>query len=207
MTFNIYTCELRSFTCDRLTFASRFDRFAHVNSLLYMYKNKYNVSCEQDHFESVIRFFWMMFTWWLKKCFACFNCVSSPTHLIPVIGSLSGLSLAWWWADHFNSILINNCCVSIQGLHPLKDPAFVVFEGESFGETLLTTSAVVKLDSLAFGAFPGRVTRCFTFTSRLLPPRPAKVMIYATRCRHFLSFFLLFWAHKESWDMWGREGS
>lgn len=55
-TFNIYTCELRSFTCDRLTFASRFDRFAHVNSSLHMYKNKYYVSCEQDHYEEVICF-------------------------------------------------------------------------------------------------------------------------------------------------------
>ena len=39
---------------------------------------------------------------------------------------------------------------------------------------------------LASGAFPGCITRCFT--SRFLPPRPAKVAIYATRCRHFLSF-------------------
>ena len=44
----------------------------------------------------------------------------------------------------------------------------------------------------AFGAFPGCVTRCFTLTSRFLPPRPAKVTIYAAWCRHFLSFFLLF---------------
>ena len=96
-----------------------------------------------------------------------------------------------------------SCCVSIQGLHPSKDPAFEVFEGESFRETLLTASAVVKWDCLAFGAFPGCVTRCFTLTSRFLPPRPAKVTIYATRCRHFLSFFLLFRVRKESWDMWG----
>ena len=27
------------------------------------------------------------------------------------------------------------CCVSIQGLHPSKDPAFAAFEGESFTET------------------------------------------------------------------------
>ena len=60
----------------------------------------------------------------------------------------------------------HTCCVSVQGLHPLKDPTFAVFEGESFRETLLT--------------------------SRFLPLRPAKVTIYATRCRHFLSFFLLF---------------
>ena len=90
----------------------------------------------------------------------------------------------------------NSCCVSVQGLHPLKDSAFVVFE--SFRETLLTWSAVVKCDGLAFGAFPGYVPRCFTFTSRFLLPRPAKVTIYATRCRHFLSFFLLFWGHRES---------
>ena len=56
-------------------------------------------------------------------------------------------------------------------------PAFAVFEGESFRETLLTASAVVKCDGLAFGAFPGCVTRCFTLTSRFLPPRPAKVTI------------------------------
>ena len=36
------------------------------------------------------------------------------------------------------------CCVSVQGLHPSKDPAYAVFEGESFGETLLTVSTVVK---------------------------------------------------------------
>ena len=50
------------------------------------------------------------------------------------------------------------CCVSVQGLHPSKDSAFAVFEGEYFVETLLTASA--------FGAFPGCVTRCFTLTSR-----------------------------------------
>ena len=57
---------------------------------------------------------------------------------------------------------------------------------------MLTASTVVKWDGLAFGAFPGCVTRCFTFTSRFLPHRPAKVTIYAPRCHHFLSFFLLF---------------
>ena len=88
------------------------------------------------------------------------------------------------------------CCVSIQGLHPSKDPAFEVFEGESFKETLLTSSAVVKWDGLAFGAFPGCVTRCFTLTSRFLTPRPAKVTIYPTRCLHFLSYVVLFRAHK-----------
>ena len=84
------------------------------------------------------------------------------------------------------------CCVSIQGLHPSKDPAFAVFEGESFRETSLTASAVVKCDGLDFGAFPGCVTRCFTLTSRFLSPRPAKVTIYATRCHHFLSSFFFF---------------
>ena len=37
------------------------------------------------------------------------------------------------------------CCVSIQGLHPSKDSAFAVFEGESFRETLFTVSADVKM--------------------------------------------------------------
>ena len=54
---------------------------------------------------------------------------------------------------------------------------------------------------------PGCVTRCFTLTSWFLPLRPTTVTIYATWCRHFLSFFLLFWVRKESWDMWGHEGS
>ena len=54
-------------------------------------------------------------------------------------------------------------------------------------ETLLTSSVVVKCDGRAFGAFPGCVTTCFTLTSRFLPPRPAKVTIYTTRCRRFLS--------------------
>ena len=67
----------------------------------------------------------------------------------------------------------NICCFSILGLRPLKDLVFVVFEGESFRETLLTSSAVVKCDGLALGAFPGCVTRCFTLTSQFLPPRPA----------------------------------
>ena len=93
----------------------------------------------------------------------------------------------------------DSCCVSIQGLHPFKDPAFTFLEGESFRETLLTTSAIVKWDGLPFGAFPGRVTRCFTLASWFLLPRPAKVMIYATRCCHFLSFFLsYFFGHAKN---------
>ena len=43
-----------------------------------------------------------------------------------------------------------------------------------------------KWDGLAFGAFPGCVTRCFTHESRFLPPRSTKVTIYATQCHHFL---------------------
>ena len=38
----------------------------------------------------------------------------------------------------------------------------MVFDGESFRETLLTSSVVVKWDGLAFGAFSCCVTRCFT---------------------------------------------
>ena len=53
-------------------------------------------------------------------------------------------------------------------------------------ETLLT--------SAAFGAFPGCITRC----TRKWRSTPRDVTIFS------LSFFLLFWAHKESWDMWGR---
>ena len=87
--------------------------------------------------------------------------------------------------DKIHNIVFRRC-VSVQG--PSKDSVFVVFEDESFRETLLTSSAVVKWDSLAFGAFPGCVVRCFTLTLRFLLPRPAKVMIYATRCRHFSSF-------------------
>ena len=85
-----------------------------------------------------------------------------------------------------------NRCVSIQGLHPSRDTAFAVFKGESFRETLLTTSTVVKWEGLAFGAFSGCVTRCFTLTSQCLSPRPAKVMTYPTWCHHFCSFILLF---------------
>ena len=47
-------------------------------------------------------------------------------------------------------------------------------------------------DGLVSGAFPGCVTRCFSLTSRFLPPRPAKVTIYVTQCRHFLSFLSSF---------------
>ena len=42
----------------------------------------------------------------------------------------------------------NICCVSIQGLHPSKDPTFVAFEGESFRETLLIASAVGTVEPL-----------------------------------------------------------
>ena len=59
-----------------------------------------------------------------------------------------------------------NCCVSIHGLHPLKDPASEVFEGESFRETLLNAPTVVKWDGLDFGAFPGCIKRFFTLMSR-----------------------------------------
>ena len=41
-----------------------------------------------------------------------------------------------------HSVTTDSCCVSIQGPHPSKDPAFVVFEGESFGETMLTSSSI-----------------------------------------------------------------
>ena len=117
---------------------------------------------------------------------------------------LSKKKLAWWTfvqsACQLHSLKpcdihsksVHSCCVSIQGLHPSKDPVFAVFEGESFRETLLTASAIIKWDGVAFGAFPGCVTRCFTLVSRFLPPRPSKVTIYATRCRRFLFFFLLF---------------
>ena len=70
---------------------------------------------------------------------------------------------------------IVTCCVSVQGLHSSGDSAFEVFEGESSGETLFTASAIVKWDGLAFGAFPGCVTRCITLMSRFLLPRSTKV--------------------------------
>ena len=52
------------------------------------------------------------------------------------------------------------CYVSIQGLHPSKDPAFAVFESESFRKTSKTLSTFVKWDGLAFSAFAGCVTSC-----------------------------------------------
>ena len=97
-------------------------------------------------------------------------------------------------------LVTGDSCVLVQGLHPLKDSAFVVFEGESFRETLLTSSVVVKCDGLAFAAFPGCFTRCFTLTSQFLSPRPAKMTIHAMRCCHLLSFFLLFWVRKDTWE-------
>ena len=64
-------------------------------------------------------------------------------------------------------------------------------------ETLLTTSVLVKCDGLAFGSFPGCVTRCFTLTSRFLLPRPAEVTIYATP---FVSLsFFFFGQAKNLW--------
>ena len=55
----------------------------------------------------------------------------------------------------------DSCCVSVQGLHPSKDPDFAVLK-PSPAETSLTASAFVKWDGPAFGALPGCVTRCFT---------------------------------------------
>ena len=86
-------------------------------------------------------------------------------------------------SDIWTLLLLHCYCASVQGLHPLKDSAFLVLQGEP---------AAVKCDVLAFGAFPGWVTRCFTLTLQFLSPRPAKATIYATRCRHFLSLFLSF---------------
>ena len=69
-------------------------------------------------------------------------------------------------------------------------PRLLFGESFAFRETFLTLSAVVKCDGLAFGAFPGCVTRCFTLTSPFLPPRPAKGAIYVTCVAIFsLSFF------------------
>ena len=91
------------------------------------------------------------------------------------------VSLTWMLScTDWHRLLWLSGCVSIQGLHPLEVPAFVVLEGESFRETL----------------FSGCVTRCFTFTLRFLLPRPAKLTIYTSWRRHFLSFSLLFWARK-----------
>ena len=99
-------------------------------------------------------------------------------------------------------------CIQVQGRPASSEGLGSLWSVKaSPSETLLTWSAVVKCDGPACAAFPGCITRCFTLTSQFLPPRPMKVTIYATWCRHFLSFFLLFRAHKESWDMWGHEGS
>ena len=86
-------------------------------------------------------------------------------------------SVRLWCHSHFPSATPTNmamirgpattdsCCVSVQGLHPST---------ASPSETLLTSSAVVKCDGRAFGAFPGCLTRCFTLTSQFLPPGPRK---------------------------------
>ena len=78
----------------------------------------------------------------------------------------------------------NMLCLS-SGAASFEGPrAFAVFEGESFGETLLTVSTVVKRDSLVFGALPGCVTRCFTLTSRESD--------YVKRCWPFFVFLTSF---------------
>ena len=51
-----------------------------------------------------------------------------------------------WNTKNKSTLDRQTCCVSIQGLHPSKDAAFVIFKGESFGETILTSSTVVKWD-------------------------------------------------------------
>ena len=97
------------------------------------------------------------------------------------------------WNQYGKLLCLNSRSASCEG-------PFAVVEGKSLGETLLTESAIVKWDGPVFGALPGCVTRCFTLTSWFLMPWPANVMIYVTRCRHFISFFFLFRASKESWD-------
>ena len=95
-------------------------------------------------------------------------------------------------------------CISIQGLHPSKDPAFVVFEGKSFGETLLTVSAV-KWDGRDFNVFPGlRHIMFYPYVTI-----SAAQAHESDDLRHAMSplyLFLLIRATRESWDMWGHEG-
>ena len=45
-----------------------------------------------------------------------------------------------WFSPLFWICSWLTCCVSVQGLHPLKDPAFVVFEGESFRDLVTRIS-------------------------------------------------------------------
>ena len=77
----------------------------------------------------------------------------SDTHLHYTPGIKMWLDMHLEWSDlaflHYMQLktyMGEIFCVSIQGLHPSKDPAFVVFEGKSFQETLLTASTVVKRD-------------------------------------------------------------
>ena len=68
------------------------------------------------------------------------------------LGNSDSMLLHKCWIESLQQSATDNCCVSIQGLGPSKDPAFAVFEGESFGETSLTASTIVKWDGLDFGA-------------------------------------------------------
>ena len=61
---------------------------------------------------------------------------SSQEHLFPTpISDWQSNGMRW---------VRDSCCVSIQGLHPSKDPAFVVFEDKSFRETLLTRQPLLN---------------------------------------------------------------
>ena len=147
---------------------------------------------------------------------SCRQTINPTTSVYTLSSSLTCLFLRWVDCELKHSTIVRVCWAAVaQGKSQTGPDVLVRVLWRTWSswslkaspsETLLTWSAVVKCDGRAFGAFPGCVTRCFTLTSRFLPPRPAKVTIYATRCRHFLSFFLLFRACKASWDMWGHEG-
>ena len=83
-----------------------------------------------------------------------------------------------------------SCC--IQGLHPSRDPAF-----QSFGETLLISSAVVKCDGISW--FRHQMFYPYV-TISAAQARESDDLRYATSpFSLFLSFF--FGACKEFWDM------
>ena len=70
------------------------------------------------------------------------TCLNSVHLYIIICLKSHGATVAAWLCFHsfFPHLLLLCCCVSIQGLHPSKDPAFAVFEGKSH----LTTADVVK---------------------------------------------------------------
>ena len=132
--------------------------------------------------------------------------------MLSVTSEGSSVDITYWFVQLHDSVVNSlhwrhSCRVPIQGLHPSKDLAFEVFEGES-ERPWRAASTIVKWDGLTLGAFPVCVTRCshpYVTISAAQAGESINLCHAMLPFSFFLSFFL-FPAHKESWDMGGCEG-